>query len=96
MAAAAAAHALAGTHRYRTTDIESDASSFEDLLLPKPLVHALAEAGFQRPSPVQKVAIPLGMVGTDLIVQAKSGTGKTCVFAVIALQRIKSDVTTPQ
>lgn len=82
--------------RYRTTDVESDASSFDDLLLPKPLVQALADAGFHRPSPVQKLAIPLGLVGTDLIVQAKSGTGKTCVFAVIALQRVRLEVHTPQ
>jgi hypothetical protein len=86
----------AGTHRYRTSDVASDASSFDDLLLPKPLVAALAAAGFQRPSPVQKLAIPLGLVGTDLIVQAKSGTGKTCVFAVIALQRVNLEVASPQ
>jgi len=88
--------AAATTHRYRTSDVSSDASSFDDLLLPKPLVQALAAAGFQRPSPVQQLAIPLGLVGTDLIVQAKSGTGKTCVFAVIALQRVQLDVSTPQ
>jgi hypothetical protein len=84
------------THRYRTSDVSSDASSFNDLLLPKPLVAALAAAGFERPSPVQKLAIPLGLVGTDLIVQAKSGTGKTCVFAVIALQRVDLGVPSPQ
>lgn len=95
-AATAATAAVAVTHRYRTSDVESDASSFADLLLPAPLVQALAAAGFERPSPVQKLAIPLGLVGTDLIVQAKSGTGKTCVFAVIALQSIQADVPTPQ
>ncbi len=73
-----------------------DSGSFDDLLLPRPLVAALAAAGFQRPSPVQQLAIPLGLVGTDLIVQAKSGTGKTCVFAVLALQRVQLSVATPQ
>ncbi|NXN78105.1 DDX20 helicase, partial [Bombycilla garrulus] len=33
-------------------------------------------------------AIPLGRCGLDLIVQAKSGTGKTCVFATIALDAL--------
>jgi hypothetical protein len=94
---ASRAAARAGVvHRYRTADVESDAGSFADLLLPAPLVRALASAGFQRPSPVQKLAIPLGLVGTDLIVQAKSGTGKTCVFAVIALQRVAQDSAVPQ
>ncbi|NWW83451.1 DDX20 helicase, partial [Climacteris rufus] len=43
---------------------------------------------FHRPSPVQLKAIPLGRCGLDLIVQAKSGTGKTCVFATIALDAV--------
>jgi hypothetical protein len=76
--------------------VQSDAGSFSDLLLPQPLVHALAAAGLVRPSPVQKAAIPVGRVGTDLIVQAKSGTGKTAVFATVLLDRIDVAVSTPQ
>jgi len=86
----------ARTQRYRTEDVQSDAGSFTDLLLPQPLVQALAAAGFVRPSPVQKAAIPIGRVGTDLIVQAKSGTGKTAVFATILLDRVDLEVSTPQ
>uniref|UniRef100_F7ALE3 Probable ATP-dependent RNA helicase DDX20 n=1 Tax=Equus caballus TaxID=9796 RepID=F7ALE3_HORSE len=48
----------------------------------------LRAAGFERPSPVQLKAIPLGRCGFDLIVQAKSGTGKTCVFSTIALDSL--------
>jgi ATP-dependent RNA helicase DDX20 len=84
------------TQRYRTTDVQSDAGSFNDLLLPQPLVSALAAAGFQRPSPVQKAAIPIGRIGSDVIVQAKSGTGKTAVFATILLERVSLDISTPQ
>lgn len=61
-------------------------------MISAPLVRSLVAAGFERPSPVQKAAIPLGRVGADLIVQAKSGTGKTVVFAVICLERVKVDV----
>eukprot|EP00967_Tisochrysis_lutea_P101596 scaffold152557_cov20-Tisochrysis_lutea.AAC.1 len=57
---------------------------------------ALAACGFERPSPVQEAAIPLGRVGSDLIVQAKSGTGKTAVFAIICLERLKPEATTLQ
>ena len=42
-----------------------------------------------KPSPVQARAIPLGKFGADLIVQAKSGTGKTCMFAVIVLESLQ-------
>lgn len=83
--------------RLRTEDVECEgASSFNDLLLPEPMVAALEAAGFERPSPVQHAAIPLGRAGSDLIVQAKSGTGKTAVFAVICLDRVRMEVGMPQ
>ena len=81
--------------RERTADVQAD-KTFSDLALPTEMVQALAACGFDRPSPVQQAAIPLGRTGSDLIVQAKSGTGKTAVFAVICLLRLKKDVTSPQ
>ena len=84
------------TLKVRTSDVQSDAKSFQDMLLPAPLIHSLAESGFHSPSPVQQAAIPLGLVGSDLIVQAKSGTGKTVVFSVICLERVKKGLDTPQ
>ncbi|GFR40199.1 hypothetical protein Agub_g759, partial [Astrephomene gubernaculifera] len=84
------------TLRGRTQDVMSDATSFRELMVSEPLVRSLSVAGFERPSPVQKAAIPLGRVGTDLIVQAKSGTGKTVVFAVICLERVKADQSSTQ
>jgi hypothetical protein len=38
------------------------------------------------PSPVQRAAIPLGRLGADLVVRAKSGTGKTVTFGTILLE----------
>ncbi len=85
--------------RLRTVDVVQsgeEGKSFEDLLVPVPLVRALTQAGFDRPSPVQQAAIPLGRVGSDLIVQAKSGTGKTVVFSVICLERVKAAASATQ
>lgn len=84
------------SQRQRTEDVLSDAGSFTELQLSAPMVAALAAAGFTRPSPVQKSAIPLGRLGSDLIVQAKSGTGKTAVFAVVCIDRLKHNVNAPQ
>jgi ATP-dependent RNA helicase DDX20 len=75
--------------RWRSEDVQSD-KTFVDLGLPAALTNALSACGFTRPSPVQQAAIPLGRLGSDLIVQAKSGTGKTVVFAVIILERVKT------
>ncbi|NXY12771.1 DDX20 helicase, partial [Atrichornis clamosus] len=76
--------------RFRTRDVlvPGGPSDFGSLLLSPPVLAGLEAAGFQRPSPVQLKAIPLGRCGLDLIVQAKSGTGKTCVFATIALDAV--------
>ncbi|KAM9341958.1 putative ATP-dependent RNA helicase DDX20 [Pholidichthys leucotaenia] len=75
--------------RTRTDDVLlSEGISFDSLLLSPAVLSGLAAAGFQKPSPIQLKAIPLGRCGLDLIVQAKSGTGKTCVFCTIALDSL--------
>ncbi|XP_057717127.1 probable ATP-dependent RNA helicase DDX20 [Corythoichthys intestinalis] len=75
--------------RNRTDDvILADGIDFTSLLLSEVVLDGLSAAGFQKPSPIQFKAIPLGRCGLDLIVQAKSGTGKTCVFCTIALDSL--------
>ncbi|XP_006741169.1 probable ATP-dependent RNA helicase DDX20 isoform X1 [Leptonychotes weddellii] len=82
------AHDVSGP-RTRTGDVLlAEPADFESLLLSRPVLEGLRAAGFERPSPVQLKAIPLGRCGLDLIVQAKSGTGKTCVFSTIALDSL--------
>ena len=76
-------------HKARTTDVLSESKvDFACLLLSDYVLRGLRNAGFERPSPIQLKTIPLGRCGLDLIVQAKSGTGKTCVFCVVALESI--------
>ncbi|XP_071624468.1 probable ATP-dependent RNA helicase DDX20 [Heliangelus exortis] len=79
--------------RPRTRDVllPGGPADFGSLLLSAPVLSGLEAAGFRRPSPVQLKAIPLGRCGLDLIVQAKSGTGKTCVFSAIALEAVLLD-----
>lgn len=84
------------THTYRTADAQSDACSFRDLLLPEPLVAALESAGFTRPSPLQMAAIPVAREGTDVIVQAASGIGKTAVIAAVLFERVSVATAMPQ
>ncbi|KAI7797630.1 probable ATP-dependent RNA helicase DDX20 [Triplophysa rosa] len=83
--------------RTRTDDVlNNDGVEFSSLLLSKPVLEGLSASGFQRPSPIQLKAIPLGRCGLDLIVQAKSGTGKTCVFTTIALDSLILENTVTQ
>ena len=71
-------------------------ADFQSLMLRDEVLRGLEDAGYGRPSPVQARAIPLGKLGADLVIQAKSGTGKTCVFAVVLLDAILLDFCAPQ
>jgi len=71
---------------------ENRDKDFASLMLSEPVLKGLKESGFVRPSPIQLAAIPNGKIGLDMIVQSKSGTGKTCVYVVTALEMIKSEL----
>jgi superfamily II DNA/RNA helicase len=51
-------------------------------------VQALDGVGITMPFPIQALAIPTGLIGTDMIGQARTGTGKTLAFGIPLLQRI--------
>ncbi len=71
-------------------------ADFSSLGLPGPLLAALAEVGYETPSPIQAQAIPLLMQGRDLLGQAQTGTGKTAAFALPLLARIDPALKHPQ
>jgi ATP-dependent RNA helicase RhlE len=60
--------------------------SFNQLDLSAPLLKAIAEQGYNRPTPVQAQAIPLILQGCDILAGAQTGTGKTAGFALPLLQ----------
>ncbi|KDO25463.1 hypothetical protein SPRG_09406 [Saprolegnia parasitica CBS 223.65] len=61
---------------------------FADLPLPAPVQASLRACGFHVPSPIQAKALPIALFGNDLIAQAKSGMGKTLVFATVAIDLV--------
>jgi superfamily II DNA/RNA helicase len=54
----------------------------------EPIVQALDLVGITTPFPIQAMAIPIALTGTDMIGQARTGTGKTLAFGISLLQRI--------
>jgi ATP-dependent RNA helicase RhlE len=60
--------------------------SFKDLQLNKPLLRAIADAGYDNPTLVQERTIPLVLEKKDVICSAQTGTGKTAAFAFPILQ----------
>jgi ATP-dependent RNA helicase RhlE len=69
-------------------------SAFEQLGLIAPLLAAVAELGYETPTPVQSQAIPLVLAGRDLMAGAQTGTGKTAAFALPILQRFAPQAST--
>lgn len=62
--------------------------SFAALGLPERLLSALAEVGYETPSPIQAACIPHFLAGHDLLGEAQTGTGKTAAFALPILAHI--------
>ncbi len=63
---------------------------FKDLGLNAPILRALEEQGYVKPSPIQEKAIPPALTGRDVLGCAQTGTGKTCAFATPILQRLEA------
>jgi ATP-dependent RNA helicase RhlE len=66
-------------------------TQFTDLGLAKPLLKALADEGYVRPTPIQAQAIPGVMAGRDLLGIAQTGTGKTAAFALPIMHRLAAE-----
>ena len=62
--------------------------SFSSLGLSESLLRAVAEQGYETPSPIQLQAIPAVLDGRDLMAAAQTGTGKTAGFTLPMLQRL--------
>jgi ATP-dependent RNA helicase RhlE len=62
--------------------------TFSDLGLKPELLRAVAEKGYDAPTPIQVHAIPAVLAGRDLLAAAQTGTGKTAVFVLPILQRL--------
>ncbi len=66
-------------------------STFKELHLSKEIERAVADLGFEEPTPIQALSIPFILEGRDVIGQAQTGTGKTAAFGIPALEMVDSD-----
>ena len=56
--------------------------TFQDLGLSDPLLAAIDKAGYETPTPIQEKAIPIVLMGRDVLGCAQTGTGKTAGFVL--------------
>jgi superfamily II DNA/RNA helicase len=93
------AHRLCRTRKYEILTTETTTAApvettpaelvtFASIGVLPEIVDALAEVNIVHPFPIQQMSIPIALTGTDMIGQARTGTGKTLAFGITALQRI--------
>ncbi len=71
--------------------------SFDDMPLTDEVKEALADMGYTQPAPVQHAVYDPAVRGQDLVVQARTGTGKTAAFGIPLIdQMIKRSLLGPQ
>jgi ATP-independent RNA helicase DbpA len=65
-------------------------NSFDALALAPHVLANLASLGYVEMTPIQAAALPVALAGTDLIAQAKTGSGKTAAFALALLDKLNA------
>ncbi|WP_112286785.1 DEAD/DEAH family ATP-dependent RNA helicase [Rahnella sp. AN3-3W3] len=76
-----------------TTELET---SFADLGLSAPIISALTDLGYEKPSPIQAECIPHLLNGRDVLGMAQTGSGKTAAFSLPLLHNIDASLKAPQ
>ncbi|XP_017048062.2 probable ATP-dependent RNA helicase DDX56 [Drosophila ficusphila] len=61
---------------------------FHQMELDQRILKAVAQLGWQQPTLIQSTAIPLLLEGKDVVVRARTGSGKTATYALPLIQKI--------
>jgi ATP-dependent RNA helicase DeaD len=73
-----------------------DTPPFSSLGLSPLLLEAVESLGFEQPSPIQALAIPVALKGSDVVGLSETGSGKTAAFGLPALQMLDVNSRHPQ
>jgi ATP-dependent RNA helicase DDX27 len=72
------------------TDLKASMAkmTFQEFNLSRPILRGLASVGFTDPTPIQRKAVPVALLGKDIVGSAVTGSGKTAAFVVPILERL--------
>jgi ATP-dependent RNA helicase DeaD len=73
------------------SDATSTETTFADLQIHPEVLRAVADVGYETPSPIQAATIPAMLAGSDVVGLAQTGTGKTAAFAIPILSKIDTN-----
>ena len=80
-------------HSDMTTETDM---TFADLGLSAPILTALNDLGYEKPSPIQQQCIPFLLNGNDVLGMAQTGSGKTAAFSLPLLHNLDESLKAPQ
>lgn len=63
-------------------------SSFMTMNLSRPILKAITNLNFTKPTPIQAATIPVALLGKDIVGNAVTGSGKTAAFIIPMLERL--------
>ncbi len=79
-----------------TTMTDTPPKSFAEMGVSPEVLRALADLGFEEPTPIQEQTISRLLAGRDVIAQAQTGSGKTAAYGIPMVERIDPAVRQPQ
>jgi ATP-dependent RNA helicase DeaD len=65
---------------------------FAELGLSPDILKAVDKMGFEEAAPIQTAVIPLALTGRDIVGQSATGSGKTCAYAIPAIEKTEANV----
>ncbi|KAJ3106463.1 hypothetical protein HDU97_006249 [Phlyctochytrium planicorne] len=68
--------------------VEDEITSFTEMRLSRPILKAVADLGYTKPTVIQSKGIPIALQGLDLCAAAMTGSGKTAAFIIPVLERL--------
>ncbi len=77
-------------------EIHEEPDTFAELGVDERVLAAIADVGYESPSPIQAATIPPLLAGRDVVGLAQTGTGKTAAFAIPILMRVDVSARKPR
>src|SRR5438309_151772 len=74
-------------------EVTTSSRSFDEMSLSAETLSSIDTMGYRAPTEVQVETIPRAMAGKDLVVQSRTGTGKTAAFGIPIVE--KTDLAVP-
>eukprot|EP00970_Alexandrium_tamarense_P016231 scaffold6323_cov203-Alexandrium_tamarense.AAC.3 len=79
---------MSGSNDNKSKSNNTSGGGFQTLNLSPPIFGGIKKLGYRTPTPVQRKSLPILLTGSDAVVMARTGSGKTVAFLIPVLERL--------